>query len=290
MNSQQRQIARLVFQNKILKATGTAFEDIFTQIMDFGESGFRQIKPQGQTGDRKNDGYIKDTGTFFQVYSPEKPDSKGSPSKAMKKACDDFVDLMGYQRLLSRYKNDKARAVLKLKEENVRTNDYLADVKDLLESNMKAFVSLSSQFYEEKPGGITVENNEGDNQLRFNIVARIEDDASDGINEVKIFCFDMMILRQKHNHAIDFLFHDSRLFSDMDHRQRATALHVVLEETRSWDYQYIATLNEDQLHACRECLKADDWQKLEASKILELTDESPKSKLLGVEVDMRYDE
>lgn len=96
MNSEQKQIARIMFQNKVLRASGTAFEDIFTQVMDSSESGFRQIKPQGRTGDRKNDGYIKSKGTFFQVYSPEEPGSKSSPSKAIKKASEDFAGLAEY--------------------------------------------------------------------------------------------------------------------------------------------------------------------------------------------------
>ncbi len=198
--------------------------------------------------------------------------------------------IQDYQQLLGKYTKERAKYVAELKQENVRTNEYLEEIGATLQSNMETFVRLSSRFYEEKPGGITVKNNEGDNQLRFDIVAKIEDDASDGINEVKIFCFDMMVLEQKHNHAVDFLFHDSRLFSDMDHRQRATALRVALEESENTSFQYIATLNQDQLEACHDCLTPTEWEEIQKRVVLTLTDDSPSSKLLGIQVDMNYEE
>lgn len=71
MNAQERSIARLQFQNKIFKANGQAFEAIFTQTMYYAHPGFQAIKPWGNIGDRKNDGYIKSEGTYFQVYAPE---------------------------------------------------------------------------------------------------------------------------------------------------------------------------------------------------------------------------
>ena len=55
--------------------------------------------------------------------------------------------------------------------------------------------------------GITVYNNEGENQLRFNIEAKIEADASDGINNVKIFCYDLTLLFKGFGHSIHFSFH-----------------------------------------------------------------------------------
>jgi len=87
----------------------------------------------------------------------------------------------------------------------------------------------------------------GDNQLRFDIEARIQDDASDGINEARIFCFDMTVLTGRHNHHAEFLFHDSRLFSNMDPRQRATLFKIAYEYAQKENTQYIATVNEDHL-------------------------------------------
>lgn len=71
MNIQEKTLVRHLFQSKILKADGQVFEDIFTAIMNYAETDFQSIKPWGNIGDRKNDGYIKTKGIFYQVYAPE---------------------------------------------------------------------------------------------------------------------------------------------------------------------------------------------------------------------------
>jgi len=71
MNPQEKTLARLLFRNKVLESDGQKFEDIFTNIMNYAEPDFQQIKPWGNIGDRKNDGYIKSKNIYFQVYAPE---------------------------------------------------------------------------------------------------------------------------------------------------------------------------------------------------------------------------
>ncbi|MCK4829407.1 DUF2326 domain-containing protein [bacterium] len=194
-----------------------------------------------------------------------------------------------YQQLLRGYRDEKIKAQMKSKQNDVATNQYLEDVRTTTESNMDAFTNFSGEFYEEKPGGLTVTSNQGDNQIRFDIDARIQDDAADGINEVKIFCFDMTVLTQKHNHLMDFVFHDSRLFSDMDPRQKAIALALALEVSKQPNYQYIATVNQDLLESSRSQWSSEINQAIDKSIVLKLTDEGPESKLLGIQVDMDYD-
>ncbi|MCF6317867.1 MAG: hypothetical protein L3J83_01090 [Proteobacteria bacterium] len=71
MNTQERTLARKQFQLKIYESNGQAFEDLFIQIMNYHKSDFQSIKPWGNIGDRKNDGYIRSKGVFFQVFAPE---------------------------------------------------------------------------------------------------------------------------------------------------------------------------------------------------------------------------
>ena len=92
MNAQERGIARTLFQNKIYKANGQAFEDIFTSTMFYAHPGFQAIKPWGKIGDRKNDGYIKSEGSYFQVYAPE--DITKSYIEFVKKIERDFSGLI----------------------------------------------------------------------------------------------------------------------------------------------------------------------------------------------------
>lgn len=91
MNIQEKTLARQLFQNKILKAEGQIFEDMFSAVMNYAEADFQQIKPWGNIGDRKNDGYIKTKGIFYQVYAPE--DIRKSYTNVISKLKEDFDGL-----------------------------------------------------------------------------------------------------------------------------------------------------------------------------------------------------
>ncbi len=91
MNVQEKTFARQLFQNKILKADGQIFEDIFSAVMNYAEADFQQIKPWGNIGDRKNDGYIRTKGIFYQVYAPE--DIRKKYTKVVSKLKEDFDGL-----------------------------------------------------------------------------------------------------------------------------------------------------------------------------------------------------
>jgi len=92
MNTQEKALARNQFKLKIHEASGQAFEDIFTAIMNYVETDFQSIKPWGNIGDRKNDGYIKSKGIFFQVFSPEEITT--SYPNVVKKLNGDFNGLL----------------------------------------------------------------------------------------------------------------------------------------------------------------------------------------------------
>lgn len=164
----------------------------------------------------------------------------------------------------------------------------MESIKELLETIMTTFRELAKAFYE-KPGGIKVINNEGENTIRFDIMAKIQDDSSDGVNEVKIFCFDMTLLLLQRNHKMRFLFHDSRLFSNMDPRQRYTLFKLANSKIIN-GFQYIATVNEDTLLSFKDMMTDEEYNDIIENNIrLKLTDESEQSKLLGIQIDMDYE-
>ncbi|MEF2094148.1 DUF2326 domain-containing protein [Bacillus sp. CFBP9009] len=141
---------------------------------------------------------------------------------------------------------------------------------------MTTFRDLSKAFYDKKPGGIKIKSNDGDNTIRFDILAKIQDDSSDGVNEVKIFC-DMTILLMKQNHKCDFLFHDSRLFSNMDPRQRYTLFKLANDKVSNNGLQYIASINEDTLLTFKGLMTPEEYYGIiEKNTRLTLTDESDK--------------
>ena len=71
MRQEERYIARIQFKSKLLGANGQSFEDLVIRVLQSSKKDFRPVKPQGREGDKKNDGFIKSTGTYFQCYAPE---------------------------------------------------------------------------------------------------------------------------------------------------------------------------------------------------------------------------
>lgn len=87
-------LARVLFVNRVLSSRGQAYEDLFTSVMHRAVEGFRPIKPQGNLGDRKNDGYVRDAGRYWQVYAPGDP--RASINTAITKLETDFCGLKEY--------------------------------------------------------------------------------------------------------------------------------------------------------------------------------------------------
>lgn len=89
MSREERWIARITFQNRIFRASGTAFQKLVWDVMrqKHGDE-FVAVRPQGSLGDGGNDGYLPARGHYFQIYGPENPSEK--IEVACKKLGDDF--------------------------------------------------------------------------------------------------------------------------------------------------------------------------------------------------------
>lgn len=192
--------------------------------------------------------------------------------------------------LLDKYKKRIQEIKLVLAEDNLLTEEYLQDEKsNLLKTLMDGFRELTGKFYDDKKGAISVKNNEGDNKLRYNIDVHIQDDASDGINEVRIFCFDILLLMLQKHHSIKFLFHDSRLFANMDTHQRFTALSIA-NSLESSGFQYIMSMNQDTLDVLKQERTSEEIKELITDKVvLELSGKTPEERLLGIHLDLKYE-
>lgn len=198
--------------------------------------------------------------------------------------------LRDYKGLLAQYGTERERLKVSMSEGSLSTSEYLESRSDLLRDNMDRFREFANRFYGTRGAGLVIKNNEGDNQSRYDIEAHIEGDASDGINEVKIFSYDLTVLTLGHNHRIGLLFHDSRLFANVDPRQRAMMIRLAHEYSTEWRLQYIATLNEDQIETMRDQFTPDEFESVIARSVtLKLTDENDEAKLLGIQVDMNYE-
>lgn len=94
MTKDERYIATLQFQNKVLKSSGNSYEELFTCVMQQSNPNFTPVKPQGSWGDKKNDGFDPTTGTYYQVYAPE--NLAATEKKAIDKLYEDFNGLKAF--------------------------------------------------------------------------------------------------------------------------------------------------------------------------------------------------
>lgn len=75
------------FEIRYLKCKATSFQDLFSEIMERAYPGeFIRVKPWGNSGDEKSDGYFASGRQLFQVYAP----ATWKSGKAMGKIRDDF--------------------------------------------------------------------------------------------------------------------------------------------------------------------------------------------------------
>lgn len=179
---------------------------------------------------------------------------------------------------------------LEMQEENIRASEALEASAGYIDEVLDIFRDMALRIWPGKVSGLLIENNEGQNLIRFEIDARIEADASDGVSETKIFCFDMTVMSLQKNHAMRFLAHDNRLYPGIDPRQRAEVFRIAADCGAKFDFQYIATINETDLEAMRSEMNDDEeFETLFGQgTVLELTDESAAGKLLGINLDLSY--
>ena len=199
----------------------------------------------------------------------------------------DRDNLEKYRKLQSEYETQKRQSKKNMLELAEITENYLKEIESETGELRDYFRNLAKIFYPDSVAGLTIKNNAGDNQLCFDIDAKIESDASDGINSVKIFCYDLTLLFKGHNHKIDFIFHDSRLFDGIDERQKTDIFKTVNEKFKGSDKQYIATVNQNQLGEIKKHMSNEEYKDIIVrNTVLTLTDESDSMKLLGIKVDL----
>ena len=155
----------------------------------------------------------------------------------------------------------------------------LEDRREATDEAVALFARYTNHLYG-KPAklGIDVSNT----GYRFNTT--IERDGSDGVEQMVIFCFDLMLatLRARRKSLFLTLIHDSTLFADVDPRQYGLALQLAQVESAREGFQYICCLNAGALprkHLGE--LVLDDFVRLV------LTDDNERTRLLGMRLSAR---
>lgn len=193
-----------------------------------------------------------------------------------------------YNTVIKELELKKANLQSDLAKDNIEALAYVESLGGLKKELNDVFSSYVDYIYgERKYSGIDIENNAGDNKIRYDIKVEIQDDGSGGIGNVKIFCMDML-LWEKGSSNVKFLYHDGSLFAETDPRQCYRMLKIASQIAISKNKQYIININYDLFDNIIEAAKnADDKDfasLLTTSVRLRLYDESPKDKLLGVQI------
>lgn len=87
MDDLTRAFFELGFKVAFMEKKGNAFQDFFSTVMEKRHpADFIRVRPWGNIGDRKNDGYLRSERTLFQVYAP----NELSAASAISKIDEDF--------------------------------------------------------------------------------------------------------------------------------------------------------------------------------------------------------
>lgn len=159
-----------------------------------------------------------------------------------------------------------------LQQETRRDYDEREEIR---EKAITLFNSYSEFLYQ-APGKLVLDI--GPTGFKFNI--EIERSGSTGINNMKIFCYDLMLatLWAERSPSPRVLIHDSNIFDGVDERQRALALQLAAQESSTHGFQYICTLNSDNI----PWDEFSDGFNIENFIRVKLTDDGVAGCLLGV--------
>lgn len=126
----------------------------------------------------------------------------------------------------------------------LRLRQDFHEQRKALNDAILAFQQISISLYEDA-GSLTIRESQNGPQFEIDIRGL----RSKGINNMQIFCFDMMLTKICLKRGIHpgFLVHDSHLFDGVDSRQVAKALQIGTDVSRQLGVQYIVTMNSDAL-------------------------------------------
>lgn len=127
----------------------------------------------------------------------------------------------------------ESRLRLNLQEQNVRVEEAIS-----------IFEEISESLYEDAGNLVLTPTANG-----LEIEIKIQGQRSKGIQNMQIFCFDMMLMQiaSERGFGPGFLIHDSHLFDGVDERQVGRALAIGQKKTHDCGWQYIVTMNSDAI-------------------------------------------
>lgn len=143
------------------------------------------------------------------------------------------------------------------------------------EAAIAQFAENTGALYSE-PGVLVIDIGNAGFEFDYDIDGK----GSRGVTNVMIFSYDLMLSQRWSGleQSPGFLLHDSEIFDGVDERQIAGALMLAAREAGEHDFQYICSLNSDDLPSPDFLTDLD----LGETRRLQLTDETEEGRLLGI--------
>lgn len=194
-------------------------------------------------------------------------------------------DLEKYKTILHDFTREKVQLNLQNSIIQQESIEYLDEIKLDQDSIENKFRDLVKQFYKNEGGSLSIKETKN-RQYLFDIDVHIPSDGSQGINEVKIFCYDFLLYQLNPN-LLNFIAHDGCIFSEMDPRQKTMILKVALKYIHENNLQYFINMGEATLKEIidenNSVLTKEERAEIKESIVLELYDDKPSQRLFGIE-------
>jgi uncharacterized protein YydD (DUF2326 family) len=181
---------------------------------------------------------------------------------------------------LSKIKSEILNLKNQIAEEDIKTDDFLEKKNADIDKIITSFAEIVESIYKTNCGNLIISKHEGKSESnRYNFIANINKDDSNGINNVKIFCWDWLLFLIQKQVSIDFLCHDSKIFDGVDPVQIKAMIKFAKEQCIKNKKQYIVCMNYSDF----EYIKDDINE--EQDVILRLSDNTTDELLLKQEID-----
>jgi uncharacterized protein YydD (DUF2326 family) len=157
-----------------------------------------------------------------------------------------LAELEGRRDTVERWENANRYLQLRSAELEVLLSSDLTERAAQVESIGGMFAEFAYRIY----GGQRLASLKIDpSRSGYRLLPTIGGDSSEGVRSIGIFCFDltMMVTARRAGHGPDFLIHDSHLYDSVEARQVASALTLAVEVATEEGFQYIVTINSDDL-------------------------------------------
>ena len=120
--------------------------------------------------------------------------------------------------------------------------------------------------------------------LTYDLSVELETDGSDGVSDAKILAYDWLIFNYGY-HNMQMLWHDNRIFADIDPEELAKWFSFVLGSLNSSSKQYIVSININNYKDMKQFLSMELVEQLDKLVKIELLGDKPSNKLMGINFD-----